>query len=204
MTILTASSVDSFFNEVVEDAMKTRGIDATAGTTRYLISMLTDFAKPGEMAEQTLQKPLAFLLDEALHTAELGERFDRLRSLGDGVLYSSGFFGDHFEARGIDQSYLIGIGTTAYSRASSLLQRGEDKERSMDIFGELADKFASFVQVIAAIADWTVARGSGTPKGLLRLYERWLKTRSDSLADALSAHGFISPKGNHGSGGVLQ
>jgi len=28
------------------------------------------------------------------------ERFERLRSLGDGVLYTSGFFADHLSTRG--------------------------------------------------------------------------------------------------------
>ena len=37
--------------------------------------------------------------------------------------------------------------------------------------------------------------GVATSRGLLKLYERWLKTRSDRLADALSSHGFVAPRG---------
>jgi hypothetical protein len=35
------------------------------------------------------------------------------------------------------------------------------------------------------------------------LYERWLKTGSDTLADALSSHGFVRPGGRHGGGKVF-
>src|SRR6478672_711794 len=143
MSIVAADSVSSFFLEVVEDAIKARRVDATGGATSYLVSLLSDYAKPDERAEEALERPLAFLLDEALHTPAAGERFDRLRVLGDGVLYTCGFFGDHFEARGVDQKYLFGIGMTAYGTASSMLRAGADDGRgkAVDVYGELADKF---------------------------------------------------------------
>src|SRR3954463_3429609 len=117
MSILTSGNVTDFFHEVVEDAIKARRVEATDGATTYLVSLLSEYAKPDPRAEEALERPLAFLLDEALHTVQPGERFDRLRVLGDGVLYSCGFFGDHFEARGVDQRYLFSIGTTAYGAA---------------------------------------------------------------------------------------
>ena len=113
MSIVASGSVTEFFLEIVGDAIKARKVEATDGAQTYLVSLLTDYAKPDERAEQAMERPLAFLLDEALHTAEPGERFDRLRTLGDGVLYTCGFFGEHFEARGVDSAYVMGIGTTA-------------------------------------------------------------------------------------------
>jgi hypothetical protein len=198
MSIVAASSVSDFFEEAIVDAMKCRGVSASDGARSYVIALLADLAKPGSAIERTLERPLTLLLDEALHTPELGERFERLRTLGDGVLYSSGFFADHFEARGVDTSYLIGIGRTAYDNAGSLImtRAPERKEESgIDIFRELSIGFASFVDVIAEVANATIARGVATSRGLLKLYERWLKTRSDKLAEALSSHGFVAPRG---------
>src|SRR5690242_20211487 len=123
-SILAKGSVADFFSEAVDTAIKTRGVDATGGATTYLVALLADFAKPDSRAEETLDRPLAFLLDEALHAVQPADRFDRLRILGDGVLYTCGFFSDHFEARGVDQKYLVGIGTIAYGAASSLLRTG--------------------------------------------------------------------------------
>jgi hypothetical protein len=196
MPILATESVSGFFHEVVEDVMRSKRIQATDGATTYLVSLLSDFAKPDNRAEQTLDRPLSFLLDEALHTNELGERFERLRSLGDGVLYSCGFFADHFEARGVDQRYLIGIGMTAYGTASSMLRlpnADDESTRNLDIYGELSSKFAAFVEIVAEVADTTIAKGVASSKGMLKLYERWLKTGSNRLAETLASHGFVAP-----------
>jgi hypothetical protein len=203
MSILAKGSVADFFHEVVEDAIKTRHVDATDGAATYLVGLLADFARPDARAEQTLERPLAFLLDEALNAAQPGERFDRLRVLGDGVLYTCGFFGDHFEARGVDQRYLFGIGATAYGAASSMLRVGADDQRgaAIDVYRELASKFAVFVDVIAEVADTTISKGVASSKGLLKVYERWLKTKSDRLAQALSSHGLVPVAGTRG---VLQ
>lgn len=202
MSIVALSSVSDFFEEAVEDAMKSRGVSASEGATVYVVGLLADFAKPGSPAERALERSLTLLLDEALNTNELAERFEKLRTLGDGVLYSSGFFADHFEARGVDTKYLIGIGKTAYQNAGSLLVPSsssssveDEAAKGPDIFRELATSFADFVDVIAEVANATLARGVATSKGLLKLYERWLKTRNERLADALSSHGFVPPRG---------
>ncbi len=196
MSIVATASVSDFFEEVVEDAMKARRVSASDATTSYVVALLADLAKPGSPVEKTLQRPLTLLLDEALHTNELADRFEKLRTLGDGVLYSSGFFADHFEARGVDTQYVIGIGRRAYESAGSLLRAGKPEEdNGPDVFHELATDFASFVDVLADVANATVAKSVATSRGILKLYERWLKTRSDRLADALSSHGFVPPRG---------
>src|SRR5580700_4511395 len=125
MTILAASSVSGFFHDVVEDAIKARRVEATDGATRYLVALLVDYAHPVPGAEDALDRPLTLALDEALR-APAAERFEKLRLLGDGVLYGCGFFGDHFEARGVDPKYLHGLGTRAYGAASSMLLRGAE------------------------------------------------------------------------------
>lgn len=197
MTIVATGPLTGFFHEVVEDAIKTRGVDVTGGATTYLVGLLLDFARLDERKE-TLERPLAFLLDEALHATIPAERFEKLRTLGDGVLYTSGFFSDHFEARGVDQKYLCGIGTTAYTAASSMLHVSSTAQTEEDVFGELAAKFECFVEVLTEVADTTIAKGAAGSRGLLRVYERWLKTGSDRLARTLSSQGLVPQRGPKG------
>lgn len=207
MSIIAADSVSGFFQEVVEDAMKARQVEATDGTTNYLVAMLSDYARPTPEAlapfrSEETPRPLAFLLDEALHAPDAAERFERLRALGDGVLYSCGFFLDHFEARGLDHRYLYGIGTRAYGSASTMLivPAGDTPDPPpVDIFGELAQRFAVFVDVLNDVADSTIAMGGHNPKALLKVYERWLKTGSDRLAQALTSHGLVPTRGVKGT-----
>ena len=197
MTIVAAQSLSGFFHEVVEDAIKTRRVEATDGATKYLVALLADYAHPGKTAGAALERPMTLLLDEALHMPDRAERFERLRVLGDGVLYGCGFFGDHFEARGIDLGYLHGLGTRAYGAASSMMTQGD----GTDLFGELAEKFGVFVAVVGEVADATIAMGTESPRGLLKVYERWLKTGSERLASALTSHGVMPTRG---AKGVLQ
>jgi hypothetical protein len=206
MSIVATDSIATYFHGVVEDALKARHVDATDGATSYLVGLLSDYARPDARAGEALARPMAFLLSEAMQTPAPGERFDKLRTLGDGVLYSCGFFGDHFEARGVDQSYLIGIGTTAYGAAASMLHVGTGATRDnggarLDIYRELADNFRAFVNVLIEIADRTITAGVQGSKDLVRVYERWLKTGSDGLAQALAAHGLVPVRGTKG---VLQ
>jgi hypothetical protein len=205
MTIVAADSVSGFFQEVVEDAMKSRRVEVTGGATSYLVALLADYAHPDARTGATLNRPLAFLLDEALRTPEPAERFERLRSLGDGVLYACGFFGDHFEARGVEQRYLFGIGSCAYDAAGSMLRKApaapaEEPNAETDLFGELAGKFGVFVDVLVDVADSTIAMGTAASgaKGLLKVYERWLKTGSDRLAGALATQGLMPTRGVKG------
>jgi hypothetical protein len=202
MTILPAHSVSGFFSDVVEDAIKARRVEATDGATRYLVALLADYAHPANDASDALERPLTLLLDEALRATDAADRFQRLRVIGDGVLYGCGFFGDHFEARGVDPKYLHVLGTRAYGAASSMLKQGQPEDGAPDLFGELAHKFGAFVEVVAEVADATIAMGTASSKGLLLVYERWLKTGSERLASALTSQGVMPTRGT--KGGLLQ
>ncbi|MDP9001005.1 MAG: hypothetical protein M3O46_12930 [Myxococcota bacterium] len=198
MAIVAAQSVSGFFGEAVEDAIRARRVDATNGATHYLVALLADYAHPDNRTGETLDRPLTLLLDEALRVAEPAERFERLRTLGDGVLYGCGFFGDHFEARGVDPKYLHGLGTRAYGAASSMLRRGPH-ESGPDLFAELAHNFGVFVGIVGDVADATITMGMESSRGLLRVYERWLRTGSERLATALTSHGVMPTRGTKGT-----
>ena len=71
MTIALAKSVGSFFQEVVDDAVKSRQLTATQEATSYLVGLLSEFAHPDPAVENTFERPVAFLLDEALRAALL-------------------------------------------------------------------------------------------------------------------------------------
>ena len=208
--IALATRIDDFFRDAVESAIKARQVEASGSTTTYLVTLLEDQARPAVGESKAADKPYTLLLEDALETPDLGERFERLRLVGDEVLYRLGFFGDHFEARGVDPEYLIRLGSRAYGAAGSLITGGSSRSldsaaaepSGIDVFGELAKKFGSFVGVLNEVADLTVAAGAVTSRAVVKLYERWLRTRSDSLADALSSHGFVAP--SRGAKGVLQ
>ncbi|MGH7268919.1 MAG: hypothetical protein ACREJ3_00685, partial [Polyangiaceae bacterium] len=80
-----------------------------------------------------------------------------------------------------------------------ILRPGPDKPRAPDLFAELAAKFDAFACVLTDVADATVAMSMENSRGLLRAYERWLKTGSDRLAIALTSRGVVPTRGAKGA-----
>ena len=182
-------NVDGFFGEAVGTALSSQKLEATRGAREYLVGLLADFAKAGR-ADKALGRPVTLMLDEALR-APPSERFERLKGLGDGSLYVSGFFREHLERRGIDPSYVSRVGATAYGTAASLLQ-GDDG--GLDLFGELSQKFQRFVAVLREVADGLFASSVHDEESVLRLYERWQKTGSPRLGQELVSRGLVPAK----------
>ncbi|MBK7578924.1 MAG: hypothetical protein IPI67_01850 [Myxococcales bacterium] len=189
-----ASSVSDFFAPVVADAIRARGYEATDAAEAYMVALLADYTKPGQLGEETLSRPLTLLLDEAMQTAG-PERFERLRVLGDGVLYVSGFFGEHLDTRGVERRYVSSLGACAYENASAMLRQRESDGNAPDLFRELAAKFRMFVSLIADIAESLRAKSARTDGAVVKLYERWLRTGSSTLGDALVARGMVPVRG---------
>jgi hypothetical protein len=193
-----ASDLQSFFQHLVDDAVKTQHFAATEAAEYYLAGLLADYAKPERLEAETLDRPLTLLLDEALHAAGR-ERFERLRCLGDGVLYTSGFFADHLSTRGVELRYVRTLGARAYDGAAVMLrQSAHDGLGAPDVFRELADNFAMFAEVVARVADVLQANSAhNSDQQVVRMYERWVRTGSAPLAAALAGRG-LTPQRGHG------
>lgn len=193
-----ASNLESFFQTLVDDAVKTQRFAATEAAEYYLAGVLADYAKPARLESEALDRPLTLLLDEALH-AEGRERFERLRSLGDGVLYTSGFFAEHLSTRGVELRYVRTLGARAYDSAAAMLrQSAGEGSGAPDVFRELADNFSMFAEVVSRVADVLQANSArNSNQQVVRLYERWVKTGSAPLAAALAGKG-LTPQRGHG------
>lgn len=197
--LVVSGDISQFFRTVVDDTIRSHGYEATDAAETYVVALLVDYAKPDPLSEEALSRPLTLLLDEALHAVG-HERFERLRTLGDGVLYVSGFFGDHLAQRGVETSYTSVLGARAYDSAAQMLRSGAtaaaDPAAAPDLFKELAGKFRMFVDLLKNVADALQANAANTPTAMVRIYERWLKTGSAPLAEALAARGMVPTRGN--------
>lgn len=195
--ITLSPSISGYFQEVVGEALRSRSIEATEAACSYLVDLLCEYAHPDEQAGSTFAQPLTFLLRDALE-ATGAERFQRLRVLGDGVLYAVGFFGGHIDLKGIQRGYVISVGSTAYQHAAAMLRRAPSVGQGPDVLAELAEKFERFAEVIGDVADSALASSARDERAVLRMYERWLRTGSSRLAEELGARGLIPVRGAGG------
>jgi hypothetical protein len=193
MSILMNSDVEAFFASAVDEAVAARDVQVSTGVRSYLTGLLAGFACKGP-EQETLRRPVTLLLREALD-APPPERFEKLKSLGDGSLYVAGIFQEHLEAHGVDVGYVSSVGATAYRSASTMIQRGD---RGDDLFGELSAKFHLLVRALREVADAFFAGSAVGPEGLLRVYARWEKTGSARLGRELIARGVVPVRGGGG------
>lgn len=193
-----SADVHGFFAELVREATRDRHVEATNAATSYLSALLADYAKPGVLSRDTLERPFTLLLAEALESAGQ-ERFERLRAVGDGALYVRGFFSEHLETRGVQLKYVSAVGARAYDGAASMLRRAGGSKGAPDLFGELAERFEAFVALLRSVASRILAQsGLASDGGVLKLYERWMRTGESEIAQALGAHGLLPLRGTAG------
>ncbi len=186
--------LDAFFAQVVSDASRASGLEASHASLQYLSGLLSTFVRPAAVHNETFGRPLALLLAEALGLVGV-QRFERLRLLGDSVLYQSGFFGEHLDHRGLERDYVNGVGAIAYDHAAAMLRRN-GSGGAPDLFDELAHRFDRYVGLLELVSDSLSAQSAHEPKTLVELYERWLRTGSPVLRSALHRHGLVPVVGD--------
>ena len=183
------ASLQEFFKDSVATAMAKQGVAADDHTAFYVVNLLTLFARQetlydGGKPGPGLQ-PLALLLAAAAESPNRETRNAILRRVGDTSLFVAGFLGDGFARKLIDVDYYIDMGGAAYGRLSDNVRGTREGRAFGTVFGELAEKFRDFVDVLAEIRD----SGKAAAIDVLRLYEVWLRTGSRRAARLLREHG---------------
>ncbi len=186
--------LSEFFRETVESVRQRRAYVATTAAETYIAGVLADHAY-APLANEDADKPLTLLLANALNAVG-NERFERLRRVGDGVLYTTGFFAEHLERRGIEQSYVEQVGARAYATAGRMLVI--DRADQNGVFDELAERFHMFVALVHDVAETLRVGAARSQQALVELYERWLNSGNESLAAALASHGLVPLRGTGG------
>jgi hypothetical protein len=190
-TFQSSVDVDGFFRELVGQAIDHSGFEPSSAGASYVVSLLADSAKPNASPLNVMgENSFTLMLAEALESHG-PVRFEKLRLLGDGVLYVSGFFSEHLERRGLAPYYVRGLGATAYGSAASMLRSVGASSSGPDVFSELSHNFERFVQLINVVSEELSARAVRGDASLLDVYERWLKLQSDHLAELLIEQGVL-------------
>jgi hypothetical protein len=113
--------------------------------------------------------------------------------VGDRSLYVSGFFGDSLSRRAIDLGYFISMGELAYAFVASLAEGRRTQRNRPELFADLSRNFARLVDLLSEISE---SSGISSDGDVVRLYERWLQTKSERLLHLLSQKGIhpVDPK----------
>lgn len=193
--LLLDADLEAYFEEVLNETLAMRGREQPDEVVQqYLLGLLADCAYEDEWVKKALAQPLPFLLRDALH-ADAAVRFERLRRVGDGVLMVSGLYNEHLERMGLSDKYVAAFGSRAYEEASLILAGHGDswtKERDpSDILLQLATGFREVVDVLRDLSHTLVVRSAKSTADVMRLFERWVHSRSRHLGKMLASKGFV-------------
>ena len=177
-----------YFRELLESAMQRQQLSARQLTSFYLVNLLAGFVHFDRLPTAGADGPLGVRFVKALQKAGVRQR-DELRQVGDLSLFISGFFADSL-TRSVAIDYYIQLGENAYG---SLARQGDGTFG--DVFDELSGNFPAFVDVLGEVSERSALASNAD---LLRLYERWLRTRSRWSGDLLASKGMI-PNASLGS-----
>lgn len=163
--MLTKITPIEHFNDLVKTALRHQQVKTHEMAEFYLSSLLVSFTT----SDKTIDEPLAIAYLKAL-----GERRDvqlrQMKLLGDISLFTSGFFSDSLKRKIVDIDYYMAMGAASYSFVAAM-QGGA----ASGLFAELSVKFGAFVDVLIEVSERSRLTSS---KDVLRVYERWLRTKS--------------------------
>jgi hypothetical protein len=181
--LLSNESPLEFFKAQVEGAMERQRLKTSAWTSYYIVQMLAGYVGRRDNTPSGLDdEPLGPRLARALQAEGAAQR-EELRSIGDASLFLVGFFADSLHRRLADIDYYISLGGSAYGRLAQV-----DDDAFSDVFGEMASKFVPLTDVLAEVSERAAFHRN---RDLLRVYERWLRTRSQRDGDWLAGRGIV-------------
>lgn len=186
-------SSTEYFNEVVDDALKSRKLKADLYVKQYLVNLLEFYLSTENLFEKETvdesgkRKPqtLAELYLIAVNS-EWNMKVDLLRKLGDRALYISGFFGDSFARKIIDVDYYVNMGGNAYYELSYSLQKNDPLKKVYSVFSK---RFPEFVDTLTYISHKSMISNN---QSVLRLYDSYLKTGSELAKEKLMEMGIVT------------
>jgi hypothetical protein len=187
-TIQTEQNTFDYFSQNVKESLKNQHITITKTSEYYLVHLLVDFTFTRNifnLADRD-DRPLAVIYHQAQQeTAE--NKIKLFKNLGDFALFITGFFPDSLNRKITDVDYYILLGKSAYENLSAIFERDHKASFTL-LFDELAEKFVSITDILAEISSKSSTHWND---GILRLYERWLKTGSKRDERLLWAKGIM-------------
>lgn len=156
--LIETAQLSDYFHQAVHTTANEKRLGANAATLHYLAQLLCTYSRSDQVfdfSEGRLQlRPLALLYGSALEASGRRERQLWLQRLGDLALFAGGLFCGQLSRHFRDLDYCMAMGGNAYGcLQQSAAQQHQDAQTL--IFGELADRFEGFVEVVAVVTGRT-------------------------------------------------
>ena len=191
MTRLETAGLMEYFKDAVENATERLRVHISDETEFYVVDLLFRYAHAEALANRHLNTETGTFAELFLKSQE--QPRDRraliLKYIGDTTLFLTGFFSDSFQRSLVDIDYYASLGRASYQNLLDLLTARVIQWRLENVFDELSEKF---VQVMDILAEVAASDGPQQAADLLRIYDRWIRTRSRRDEGLLRQKGIIA------------
>ena len=167
---------DLFFKQALDTAMTNQRIDVSQEVAFYLLLILVAGMKVDPHADN--QAIASRYLEAVLYN-----QVETLKVVGDHSLMITGMWWPSLLRKLVDVDYYIAIGANSYKRVSESGPRNR-----AEIFEELSEKFPRLVNVLIE-ATRCISEANMSNRDILRMYEVWLRTHNDFIAEKLRSLG---------------
>ena len=152
--VIQTRQLREYFHHEVHSAAQRRHMAADEATLHYLTLLLSQYARSEQVFDyddrRLRLRPLALLYQDALEARSPGERRLWLQRLGDLALFVGGLFEGRLSRRFRDLDYCVAMGGSAYGYLQQTATRPGEQAQAT-VFGELADGFDRFVDLVAIV-----------------------------------------------------
>jgi hypothetical protein len=180
--MITSVNPLEHFRDLVRSAIGRQGLKTNEMAEFYLINLLSDHVS----AERLSKEPLAVSYLRALESHE-DTQAKIMKRVGDYSLFVAGFFSDSLKRKVVDIDYYMAIGSSSYKCLSGICSRDLRRRHALaSLFKELSEKFSAFADILSEVSETSMLTDS---RDILRLYERWLRTRSKRAEKLLKGIG---------------
>lgn len=185
----SVQEVRSYFLSAIEVVLRRRQVATEPKAAEYLVDLLLAYQKSEVFfrrdpdSGRLENEVMAFLYGDAVN--DPAHRPQHLKRLGDLCLLVTGLFPDSVRRKLVDLDYYFGMGNAAYTQLAEM----QMTDLARVLYKELGEKFVTFSNVLSEV---TEPSGIQNDKDLIRLYERWLLTKSERIRELLNAHGIVA------------
>jgi len=195
--INTESSLKAYFHQALSQATEKKLLDTTDHTLWYLTNLLHNYSRSEDFFDYQPNRgtltPLADYYKRAVEAQSAQEKRQHLQRLGDVAIFISGMFATALDRKVVGISYYMAMGETAYGTLAETAAKTSLEQTQAEIFTDLSQQFAAFVDVLASVAPQTQAK---TPQdaacqSLLQKVDEWQRNGDPTLACELRDAGVL-------------
>lgn len=187
MTIERLETVTSYFYKRLHELLTQYNLRLSELTQFYLLNLMEDLIKV-DSSSYIMEGPTIIEMLNELGELQGKAKADGWRKIGEYVLITQGLFSENVFARtGIREIYYLNWGKIAYMNSAKLY-----KVIGLEDLGFVCKEVGTNFETVVKLLEKAVPLDdTATPKGIIKLLDRWLKTKKNWMKERLINKGVV-------------